>query len=167
MPRKAVPLPPLTLLRSMFDLTDEGRLVNKMSRTSRVAGAFADEHLRKGYRSVYATRLLFAHRVVWAMFYGEEPPENIDHIDGDLLNNRPRNLRATTHSQNMCNARVHRHSASGIKGVHKRKDNGMWRAYISKGGKRLNIGQFASMEEASNVLAIARKEMHGNFAREG
>lgn len=40
------------------------------------------------------------HRVIWAMF-NLTVPENLDHIDGDKLNNRLDNLRECTHSQNM------------------------------------------------------------------
>ncbi len=52
MPRKPTCLPGAAILHAMFSLTDDGRLINKTSRTSRRAGSFADEHLRKGYRSV-------------------------------------------------------------------------------------------------------------------
>lgn len=166
MPRKPIPLPPLETLESTFHLTASGRLVSKVSRTSRTAGEYADNGVRREYRSVsLGGRIYFAHRVVWALFYKEEPPENIDHINGEPTDNRPANLRAASHAQNMRNKRRYRSNTSGIKGVHKRKDSGLWRAYISCNGKRTHIGQYQTKEEARIALDLARAEMHGEFAR--
>lgn len=166
MPRKPLPLPSAQLLHDAFSISADWRLVNKMSRTSRKAGEFADVHERKGYRTVYVDgKLRFAHRIIWKMTFGTDPVGYLDHIDGNLLNNDPRNLRDATHSQNMMNRKIHKNSTSGVKCVHKRKDNGMWRAYISVDGERKRLGQYSTKEEAQAVVLKAREEMHGQFAR--
>lgn len=159
-------LPSAELLHSMFHLTDDFRLINKTSRKARRAGSFADAHDRAGYRSVFVEgRLQFAHRIIWVMTFGNEPDGYLDHINGDILDNRPSNLREVTHVQNMFNRKKPKHNTSGVKGIHKRKDNGMWRAYISFEGRRTNIGQFPSREEAQAALDEVREELHGEFAR--
>jgi hypothetical protein len=165
MPLKPQPLPSIEVLEATFVLTDSGRLINKIGRTSRKLGAYADDNYRREYRTVYvAGKLRFAHRVIWKMVHGTEP-EYLDHINGDPTDNRPRNLRAATHSENMMNAKVHRQSASGVKGVHLRKDNGQWRAYLSKDGKRKSLGQFPTIEQAQSAMTEARKIIHGEFCK--
>lgn len=99
------------------------------------------------------------------MKHGSEPPPIIDHTNGNHLDNRPCNLREVTHSQNMMNRKLSKHSTSGIKGVAHRKDNDMWRAYISVDGRKINLGQYETKEEAAQVVGAARLELHGEFAR--
>ena len=43
------------------------------------------------------------HRAIWLFVYGELPKE-LDHIDGNPLNNRVSNLRAVTRSENKLNS---------------------------------------------------------------
>lgn len=168
MPKRASPLPPVSMLRELFRYEPEtGFLFNRISRTSRKAGARAEHPGPGGYFQVYADRrLLYAHRVIWTIFHGEEPAGFIDHIDGNKRNNCISNLRVTTHAMNMCNRSAASHSASGAKGVYRRKDNGMWRAYIVVNGKRKSLGQFPSFEEADDAAISARRKFHGDFARD-
>ena len=150
----------------MFSLTADYRLINKMSRTSRRCDELADIHTRTGYRSVYvAGKMQSAHRVIWVMTHGREPVGYLDHINGNILDNRPDNLREATHAENMRNKKIYKSNTSGAKGVHRRKDNGLWRAYISSGGKRTNVGQFSTREEAQAALDKVRAKMHGEYAR--
>lgn len=165
MPSLPKALPSKEVLNTMFLLRDDGRLINKTSRTSRKAGKCADNSLRRGYRTVYVGgKLQFAHRVIWKLLRGADP-EFLDHIDGDPLNNKSDNLRACSHAENMRNKRIYANNTSGVKGVHHRKDSGMWRAYISLGGKRVRLGQFTSREEAEAAVSVARDHLHGEFAR--
>jgi len=150
----------------MFHLTEDGRLINKSAQTSRRIGDFADKHDRRGYRSLFVDgKLQFAHRVIWKMAHGKDPIGYLDHINGDILDNRPENLREASHSQNMFNRKRSLHNTSGVKGICFRKDTGVWRAYISHEGKRLNLGQFNKIEDAEVVLNKAREKLHGKFAR--
>ena len=68
----------------------------------------------------------FAHRVAWKLFYNQEPPEIIDHINRVPSDNRIKNLRSVTKSQNAINRKAR--TSLGISGVHRQRDN--WRSRI-------------------------------------
>lgn len=54
----------------------------------------------KGYLRVSLNNKRFIiHRIIWKMLTGTEPPEMIDHIDGDRTNNHINNLRLATRNQ--------------------------------------------------------------------
>jgi len=56
-------------------------------------------------------------RVCWLHYYGEPVPDLIDHIDGNVQNNKPSNWRAATRSQNNANQRIRKDNVSGFKGI--------------------------------------------------
>ena len=63
------------------------------------------------------------HRLIWQMFHGKPDPSlQIDHIDGDSLNNNIDNLRLVTQAVNLRNQRKNSNNTSGFTGVtfHKR-----------------------------------------------
>jgi hypothetical protein len=163
-PRK---LPPIALLRKELECDFSlGILRMKVARTSRKIGARADYLEPDGYRRVWlGPHRYLAHRLIWALAYGSEPKGWIDHINGNPGDNRISNLRIATHPMNMCNRPAPPHNTSGIKGVHKRRDNGQWRAFMTTNGKRLNLGQFSSRDAAARALCIKRRQLHGEFAK--
>lgn len=107
-----------------------------------------------------------AHRLAWLYVYGEWPNGQVDHIDGDGLNNRIANLRLATKSQNAANARRPRTNKSGYKGVclvTGRTDK--WRATIKAGGRQVHLGHFSDPREAHAAYCEAARKLHGEFAR--
>lgn len=85
------------------------------------------------------------------------PPEGmqVDHINGDTLDNRRSNLRVVTASENM-KAWAKRHfgaSASGYRGVYPTK-NGKWLARLYRGGRLLYLGSFDTPEDAAEAVEI-------------
>src|ERR1700685_1864374 len=50
----------------------------------------------------------------------------VDHRDGNGLNNQRHNLRIATHGQNMCNRSMQKNNISGVRGVCWHKDAGKW-----------------------------------------
>jgi hypothetical protein len=66
----------------------------------------------------YRYKTYKAHRLAWLYVYGEEPKEDIDHIDGDTSNNRIENLREVAHSTNMKNKHKYVSNTSGTTGVY-------------------------------------------------
>lgn len=91
--------------------------------------------------------------------------EYVDHINGDGLDNRIANLRTCSMMQNQQNRKRCTRNTSGFKGVAYRRDNAKWRARICINGNRLNLGTFATSEEAAARYAAAARMFHGEFAR--
>ena len=106
---------------------------------------------------------LRAHRVIWAMLTGAWPNDMVDHTNGDKQDNRARNLRAASASQNQSNRRPKGGSSKYI-GVSAGK-NGMWMAYVSAAGIRRKSRAFESEAAAASWRDQMAKRLHGKFAR--
>ena len=111
--------------------------------------------------------MLLNHRVVWFLETGEQPPEFLDHINGDRQDNRIENLRPATQRDNTYNRKVHSNSSSGIKGVFFNKRVGKWQAQCTADGKQNHLGYYTTPEEAAEAVARFREQHHGDFANHG
>jgi hypothetical protein len=94
-----------------------------------------------------------------------EPGLEVDHVDGDGLNNRRCNLRPATSSQNKHNRGKGRNNTSGFKGVWWHKQHGRWAADIWLHSKKRFLGLFDTAELAHAAYCKAAAELHGEFAR--
>lgn len=122
----------------------------------------------KGYHTrAILRKMLLAHRVAWAVHYGEWPSGFLDHLNGVRTDNRICNLRKSKNGQNMMNRGVLRNNESGIKGVRLDKRSGRWNARITANGNCVSLGYFDTSAEASAAWAEAAKELHGAFANSG
>jgi len=110
-------------------------------------------------------RPVFFHRIVM----GSPAGKNIDHINGDKLDNRRSNLRVCTVSQNQMNAKKTRigKTASAFKGVDwvQRNTINPWRAKIKMNGKQVHLGCFSNELLAAIAYDKKAKELFGEFAR--
>jgi hypothetical protein len=84
-------------------------------------------YAKRGFKCGGRQHSLLIHRVILEAPAGVE----VDHINGNGLDNRRSNLRLATKSQNMQNMRLSRINTSGFKGVCWDKDRGKWRAHIT------------------------------------
>jgi hypothetical protein len=100
------------------------------------------------------------HRVV----LGQECPE-VDHINGNGLDNRRSNLRPATRADNSHNCRIQVNNTSGFRGVSWCKRDQKWIAMIRSNVRQLNLGRFATAEEAARAYDAAAVRLHGDFAR--
>jgi hypothetical protein len=121
-------------------------------------------------RSVYAkrndrtgdkARTVQMHRVILSEPEGLE----VDHIDGDGLNNTRDNLRVATKAQNQHNRRINRDNTSGLKGVSWCKHAGKCQARITINGKLKHLGYFNTKEEAHAAYCEASAKFHKEFGR--
>ncbi len=101
------------------------------------------------------------HRIIMGNPEGLE----IDHKDGDGLNNRRNNLREATRSQNNHNQRRSKNNTSGFKGVTWHKAGGKWQAQIMMDGRKRFLGLHATPEAAHTAYCKASAELHGEYGR--
>jgi hypothetical protein len=87
----------------------------------------------------------------------------IDHINGNVWDNRRCNLRYATRAQNICNQDGHRGRARPYKGVTKRR--GRWFVTIAVAGRTIPGGGYATPEEAARAYDELALKHHGQFAR--
>lgn len=88
----------------------------------------------------------------------------VDHIDGDGLNNSRANLRVCTNSENQCNGRASGGS-SKYRGVSWDNVCAKWRAQIMLDGKMQYLGRFLKEEDAARAYDVAALDNFGEFAR--
>ena len=118
--------------------------------------------LGTGYVRIHTNgRTYGAHRLAWLYIYGEEPANNIDHINGNPLDNRIVNLRQATQMENTQNRRrPQKNNSHGILGVTYDPKKKLWRARIGVDGIRKYIGKFKTQEQAAQAYLEAKRAMH-------
>ena len=89
----------------------------------------------------------------------------VDHINGDILDNRRCNLRLCNNSQNTKNRKKHKNGNLRYKGITEEKRYGGYVAKISVNYKRLYLGRYETQEEAALAYNRAAIKHHGEFAR--
>jgi hypothetical protein len=119
----------------------------------------------RGECSGQKQRLVRMHRALM----GDPEGLEVDHIDGDGLNNRRHgttcNLRIATRSQNGCNCGIRSNNSSGFKGVSWSAPTAKWRAEIRLHGKSRHLGYHDTPEAAHAAYVQASARMHGDFGR--
>ena len=100
------------------------------------------------------------HRVIM-----EAPDDmDVDHINGDVRDNRRCNLRVCTTSENLRN-KISKVGFSKYKGVGLHGYRKKWRSYITVDNKHISLGYFASEREAAEAYNEAAKKYFGEFAK--
>lgn len=95
---------------------------------------------------------------------------NVDHKDGNKLNNQKENLRICTHAENMRNRKANKTYAkketqSSYKGIWWDRDMGMWRVQIKLDYSPIHIGCFTNEIAAANAYNYHAKKLHGEYSR--
>jgi hypothetical protein len=105
------------------------------------------------------SKLIRMHRIIADAPDGVE----VDHINGDRLDNRKSNLRLCNHSENGKNISISKINTSGYKGVS--KNGNCWRARIRVDGKLISLGYFREKTDAAMAYNHAAKKYFGEFAK--
>lgn len=93
--------------------------------------------------------------------------KGIDHINGDKLDNRKKNLRFCTTAENVRNVGLRSNNTSGITGVSYSNREGKWKANIIYNGTFIRLGTFADKENAIKARKEAEQKYFGEFAYQG
>jgi hypothetical protein len=109
---------------------------------------------------------MLAHRVAWALHYGEWPSDQIDHVNGDKTDNRLENLRIVTAQGNAKNRSLRSDNTSGHVGVYWVRETKKWSAQIKVDGRQKTIGSFESLEDAVKARKAA-EDLNGYHANHG
>tara|TARA_R110000772_G_scaffold176823_1_gene288480 strand:+ start:112 stop:645 length:534 start_codon:yes stop_codon:yes gene_type:complete len=106
-----------------------------------------------GYRQIQINNRRYKeHRIVWMLVHGFDPIMEIDHINGNKVDNRIENLRIVTSSENQrAYRKVSLASSSKFRGVSWAKTRGMFISAITLGGTSKYIGGFTCEIEAAKA----------------
>lgn len=159
------------ILRADFD-------AGKLFWLPRPAEAFATEHHARTWNTRFAGEEAFsslsnqgyrhgkiggqtykAHRVLWLLYTGEWPDDQLDHINGIRSDNRISNLRPVSNSENCRNQRMSLNNTTGVTGVVWHSSRNKWHARIKVDGKYRHLGLFESFE----LAVAARKAAEATF----
>jgi hypothetical protein len=143
-------------LKELFTYDPDTGIMRRIS-TGRVVGNRTRDRLQlcvDGYNTLI-------HRYIWVFVHGHWPEFNIDHIDGNPMNNRIDNLRDVPQQINTQNNRKPRsNNGSGFLGVHFDKSRGLYKAEITLDGRNRYLGRFKTPEEAHEVYLKAKRKLH-------
>lgn len=127
----------------------------------------APKRSRVCYATTSLPRSLGGARVTMhVMLLGRRDGLQVDHVDGNGLNNQRANLRFATRGQNRANAPAPRSNRSGFKGVavYPGKPN-PYRAFACVSGKTVYLGSFPTPELAHVRYLEEARRIYGAFAR--
>lgn len=140
---------------------DTGHFTRLVRTSNRInAGDLAGSLTALGYlRFFVCGRSYAAHRLAWLYMTGTWPHGEVDHINGDKVDNRFANLRVVSRSVNMQNQRRARvENKVGALGVSVQK--GRFRAQIQTPAGKVHIGMYGTQEEAHAAYVAAKRKLH-------
>lgn len=90
--------------------------------------------------------------------------KNVDHINGDTLDNRKSNLRLCSRHENSFNRKMNKNNKAGYKGAYWDKRKNKWKCCVRFEGKAINVGYFDNKKDAAIAYDKKAKELFGEFA---
>jgi hypothetical protein len=111
---------------------------------------YAQRSFKRGAVKTYQS----LHRQLLGLAFGDGL--EVDHINGDRLDNRRENLRIVTKAEQAQNAQ--RHGRRIARGVCFHRGNRKWMAYGYSAGRIVHLGYFTDVEEAGRVATAWRSQ---------
>lgn len=113
-------------------------------------------HIVDGYyKTKFLGKMIYVHRLIYTLLKHEIKDDlQIDHINGNRLDNRLENLRLVTPRQNNMNRKEHRRGKLVGTRFHKTNEfsqatrNKPWQAVITVNKKRVSLGYYFTEKEA-------------------
>ena len=128
----------------------DGILGNRYS--GKEASYLHDKNIGR-YKVKHKNKRYFRSRLAWIIYYGKEPENMIDHINGDQADDRICNLRDVTNSENQLNRKKSERNRTGYTGVSHTRSGKFSVSYRSR-----HLGTFESLEDAIEVRKKAESE---------
>jgi len=153
-------------VNELFEYLPNGELKRKITTSSKsIEGTIVGNgDLRRYKYFSFKGKKYYNHRVVWLLHHGCMPKQ-IDHINGNPLDNRIENLRECNQSQNNWNQGIKITNKSGYKGISWYVRDKRWVAKLNVCGKSHIVGNFVNKDDAIKAMEKARIELHKEFAR--
>lgn len=160
-------------LKELFDYHEDGHLIWKTKSSKKasriiignIAGTLSCVKGLCYWRIHFDDKTHFAHRLIYIWHHGSINKKQIDHIDGNGLNNKILNLREASHSQNMMNQGPNKSSKTGVRGVKFSKAAKKYIASIKVNKVWKHLGTFDNLFTAAIARKKAEQEYFGEYAK--
>lgn len=142
-------VPDLNFLNHLFTYDSEsGELTRNITTSSNAKkGDIIKCLCKKGYKRVrIENKYYYAHRLIWKMYYKENPPKYLDHINQDKSDNRIKNIRISDASKNGFNRKIQSNNTTGICGVTRSRDK--WLSSIRIKNRKVYLGIYKEKNDA-------------------
>lgn len=152
---------------SKYFKTDCGHKAWNTKFSGKIAGHISPRQSGNAYINIQLFGKMYkAHRLVWLYVNGTWPKEEIDHVDGNGLNNRIENLRDVSRPENRKNIKRTKANTSGFMGVCWKPERKAWTAKIKINGKVIYLGTFKNKFHAAEARRAAERH-HGFHKNHG
>jgi hypothetical protein len=117
---------------------------------------------KRGYVATHIKRKV---KTMHRFLIGDISGMDVDHINGNKLDNRRSNLRICTHQENMFNQKKRSTNTTGYMGVSYMKRADRYEAYVHYSGKKHYIGLFHKAVDAAKARDKKASLLFGTYAR--
>jgi len=151
----------LQLLKELFSYDEETGLFTRIKKIKKGnKGDVITNIANSGYVFVSINHIqIGAHRLAWLYCNGELPEKGIDHINGVKHDNRIKNLRLASQSENIQNyKKPNKNNKAGMLGAYSK--NNVWQSQICINRKLVYLGRFKTPEEANKAYLDAKRLLH-------